>query len=67
MTNGGRIRAMSDEELAREILFFRPTDAVFAGGPLEGRPCYIGLGDNYCETAEETIQESLDWLTEPVE
>lgn len=67
LTNGDRIRAMSDDELAREILFFRPTDAVFRDGPLEGLPCYMGLGGDYYKTADDAIQASLERLRQPAE
>jgi hypothetical protein len=67
ITNGDRIRAMNDEELAREMLFFRPTDAVFTGGTLEGLPCYVGIDGDFYKTADDAIQASLVWLRQPAE
>lgn len=58
-TNADKIRNMTDEELAEFMLFFAPTS-------LE-RAMYTGFSGKYTETAEETIQNNLDWLKSPVE
>lgn len=58
-TNADRIRSMTDEKLAEFMLFFAPTT-------LE-RAMYTGVSGKYTKTAEETIQNNLDWLKSPVE
>ena len=66
-TNADRIRAMSDEELAKEMLFFCPTDTVFKGDNIHGKPHYTGLDGIYYETSEEVISSNIVWLKQPVE
>ena len=56
-TNGDRIRAMSDEELANFFLFFCPT--------VIDKPKYTGLTGKYTNSAEETIRENSNWLKIP--
>ena len=56
-TNADRIRSMSDEELAKEMLFFVPSDF---------KKHYTGLSGGYFATADEAIQASLYWLRQPV-
>lgn len=58
-TNADRIRNMTDEELAEELLFFAPTTL--------DRAMYTGISGKYTETAEETIKNNLDWLKSPAE
>lgn len=53
MTNGDRIRAMSDEELAWELMLWR----------CEAAAKYHGIESQYPET-QSTI---LDWLQQPAE
>lgn len=65
MTNADRIRAMSDEELAKEMLFFCPTDTVFKGEDAYGKPHYTGLDGGYYATSEEVVASNLDWLKQP--
>ena len=55
-TNADRIRGMNDEELAREMLFFVPSDF---------KKHYTGLSGGYFATADEAIQASLDWPRQP--
>lgn len=57
--NAGRIKSMTDEELAEYLLFFVPT-------VLE-RAMHTGISGKYTETAEETIKNNLDWLKRPAE
>lgn len=60
MTNADRIRAMSDEELAKRLIFWNDdwdrweTDA----GNIEGDPR---------DTQEEAIKAELAWLQQPAE
>ena len=56
-TNADRIRSMSDEELAREMLFFVPSDF---------NRHYTGIAGGYYATADEAIQANFDWLKQPV-
>ena len=56
VSNADRIRSMSDEELAKEMLFFVPSDF---------KKHYTGLSGGYFATADEAIQASLDWLRQP--
>lgn len=65
MTNAQKIRAMSDEELAKEMLFFCPTDMVFKGEDFYGKPHYTGLDGGYYATSEEVIASNLEWLQQP--
>lgn len=58
-TNADRIRAMSDEELAKKFLFFAPTFVA--------HPAYRGLDGIYRSTPEEAIKNSLEWLQQPAE
>lgn len=55
-TNADRIRSMSDEELAREMLFFVPSDF---------NRHYTGIAGGYYATADEAIQANFDWLKQP--
>ena len=66
-TNADRIRAMSDEELAKEILFFCPTDTVFKGEDTYGKPHYTGLDGRYYATSEEVVASNLEWLQQPAD
>ena len=59
MTNGERIRSMTDEELATLLLFFVPTNF--------DRAMYTGISGKYTRTSEETVENNLDWLKQPVE
>jgi hypothetical protein len=56
-TNADRIRSMSDKELAREMLFFVPSDF---------NRHYTGIAGGYYATADEAIQANFDWLQQPV-
>ena len=66
-TNADRIRAMSDDELAQEMMFFCPTDTVFKGTETYEKPHYTGLDGGYYSTSEELIAANLKWLQQPVE
>ena len=66
-TNAQKIRAMSDEELAKEMIFFCPTDTVFKGTETYEKPHYTGLDGGYYSTSEELIAENLKWLQQPAE
>jgi len=57
VTNADRIRSMNDEELAREMLFFVPSDF---------NRHYTGIAGGYYATADEAIQANFDWLKQPV-
>lgn len=59
MTNGERIRGMSDEELATLFLFFAPTNF--------DRAMHTGISGKYTRTPEETFDNNLEWLKQPVE
>ena len=59
MTNGKRIRSMTDEELATLLLFFVPTNF--------DRAMYTGISGKYTRTSEETFDNNLEWLKQPVE
>lgn len=67
VTNADRIRAMSDEILAQEMIFFCPTDTVFKGTETYEKPHYTGLDGSYYSTSEELIVENLKWLQQPAE
>ena len=57
MTNADRIRAMSDEELARWITYACDVDLeMFCSNPKRTRPC-----DNNCDLC------AIDWLEQPAE
>ena len=64
-TNADRIRAMSDGELAQEMIFFCPTDTVFKGTETYEKPHYTGLDGRYYSTSEELIAANLKWLQQP--
>ena len=59
MTNGEVIRNMSDEELAKLFLFFVPTNF--------DRAMYTGISGKYTSTVEETFDNNLEWLKQPVD
>lgn len=59
MTNSERIRDMADEELATLFLFFVPTNF--------DRAMYTGISGKYTRTPEETFDNNLEWLKQPVE
>ena len=61
-TNADRIRAMSDEEMAQEMIFFCPTDTVFKGTETYEKPHYTGLDGRYYSTSEELVVANLEWL-----
>ena len=67
MTNADRIRAMSDEELAQEMIFFCPTDTVFKGNETYEKPHYTGLDGRYYPTSEELVSANLEWLQQQAE
>ena len=67
ITNADRIRAMSDEELAQEMIFFCPTDTVFRGTETYEKPHYTGLDGRYYTTSEELNAANLEWLKQPAE
>ena len=67
MNNADKIRAMSDEQLAKEMIFFCPTDTVFKGTETYEKPHYTGLDGGYYSTSEELIAENLKWLQQPSE
>ena len=66
ITNADRIRAMSDEILAQEMIFFCPTDTVFKGTETYEKPHYTGLDGSYYSTSEELAAANLEWLQQPV-
>ena len=59
MTNGKRIRSMTDEELSTLLLLFVPTNF--------DRAMYTGISGKYTRTSEETFDNNLEWLKQPVE
>ena len=59
MTNGDKIRVMNDEGLAKLLLFFVPTNF--------DKAMYTGISGKYTRTPEETFENNLDWLKQPVE
>ena len=65
-TNADRIRAMSDEELALELLVYCPSDSVFKGTCLEGRGRYSAADGQYYKNGSEAVRANLDWLRQPV-
>ena len=60
-TNADNIRAMSDEELAKENIYF-----VSALNAKEGLR-YTGLDGHYYRTAEEVAEANMKWLQSEVE
>lgn len=60
-TNADRIRAMSDDELAKENIYF-----VSALNAKEGLH-YTGLDGHYYRTAEEVVEANMKWLQSEVE
>lgn len=56
-TNYDRIRNMSVEEMAIEHIYFVPDHKEFH---------YTGLSGLYTRTAEETIQNNIEWLESEV-
>lgn len=57
ISNGDRIRAMTDEELAEYLLFFVSATLKKA--------MYTGVSGAYDETSEQAIKHSFDWLRQP--
>ena len=62
ITNADRIRSMSDEELAFELLFFRPCDKYFGGTQNKN---YAGLDGKYYKTGADAIEANKNWLRQP--
>lgn len=62
VTNADRIRSMNDEELAREMLFFVPSDFNIKH---DYNRHYTGIAGGYYATAEEAIRANFDWLQQP--
>ena len=58
-SNADKIRNMTDEELANFLLFFIPTTF--------DRAMYTGISGKYTRTSEETFDNNLEWLKQPVE
>ena len=58
-SNADWIRGMDDEELAKLFLFFVPTNF--------DRAMYTGISGKYTRTSEETFDNNLEWLKQPVE
>ena len=67
MSNADCIRAMSDKELAQEMIFFCPTDTVFKGTETYEKPHYTGLDGHYYSTSEELTAANIVWLKQPAE
>ena len=67
ITNADRIRAMSDEELAQDMIFFCTTDTVFNGSETYEKPHYTGLDGRYYSTSEELAAANLEWLQQAAE
>lgn len=63
-TNADRIRAMSDEEMARTLLFFRPSDVCFIGTENKN---YTGLDGKYYKLGVDAVEANLKWLHQPAE
>ena len=61
MTQADRIRAMSDEELAKANIYF-----VSALHAKEGFH-YTGLDGHYYKKAEEVVEANMKWLRSEVE
>lgn len=61
MKNADKIRAMSDEELAKENIYF-----VSALNAKEGLH-YTGLDGHYYRTSEEVAEANMKWLQSEVE
>lgn len=57
MTNADRIRAMSDEELAKFLCNFRSCDS-------SKHPCNGCIAESYCYTGHTGM---IDWLCQPAE
>lgn len=66
-TNADRIRSMSNDEMAQEMIFFCPTDTVFNGTETYEKPHYTGLDGRYYSTSEELAAANLEWLQQPAE
>lgn len=66
-TNADRFRAMSDEELAAEFVFFCPTNSVFRGEPDYEKPHYTGFDGKYYSTSDEVVRANTKWLQQPSE
>lgn len=60
--NAGRIRAMSDEELARELADIWGCHNCSEYDRLDGRPL---LKDDHCD--QECEKHCLEWLKQPAE
>lgn len=60
-TNADRIRSMSDEELARENIYF--ASALNAKEGLH----YTGLDGHYYRTGAEVVEANMKWLQSEVE
>ena len=58
-SNADRIRGMTEEELAKLLLFFVPTNF--------DKAMYTGISGKYTKTPEETFENNLQWLKQPVE
>ena len=61
MTQADRIRAMSNEEFAKENIYF-----VSALNAKEGLH-YTGLDGHYYRTAEEVVEANMKWMQSEVE
>ena len=59
-TNADRIRSMSDEELAKENLYF------ISEGALKEGFHYTGLDGRYYKTGEEAFMANMRWLKSEV-
>ena len=62
ITNADRIRSMSNDEMAQEMIFFCPTDTFFKGTETYEKPHYTGLDGRYYSTSEELVAANLEWL-----
>ena len=63
-SNADKIRAMTDEELAEQFLFFRPSDVCFAGKENKN---YIGLDGKYYKLGADAVDANLQWLQQSAE
>lgn len=68
-TNGDRIRAMSDEELARERIEFNynPNGADYYSGDFGSVDVVYNAGMEQPESYAEALRLELDWLRQPAE
>ena len=71
MTNGDKIRAMTDEEIAHTqiyVSYFNDYDYDLEEETVDNwNPCYVCSDDTRFDSEDDAIEHEIDWLRQEAE